>query len=89
MPRVTFTGNLQRHLDCAPAEVPGGTVREALEAVFAKNPRARGYVLDDQGAVRRHVVIFVGGQPVADRERLSDPVSPGAEIAVLQALSGG
>jgi hypothetical protein len=82
MPRVTFTGNLQRHLDCPPADVPGATVREALEAVFAQNPRARGYVLDDQGAVRRHVVIFVGGQPVNDRQRLSDPVSPGAEIAV-------
>src|SRR5437870_4392290 len=84
MPRVmTFTGNLQRHLDCPPADVAGGTVREALEAVFAQNPRARGYVFDDQGAVRRHVVIFVGGQPVSDRQRLSDKVSPGSEIDLI------
>jgi len=37
VPRVTFTGNLQRFVDCPPAEVAGSTVRESLEAVFAKN----------------------------------------------------
>jgi sulfur carrier protein ThiS len=69
--------------------VAGSTVREALEAVFARNPRLRGYLLDDQGALRRHVVVFVAGEPVIDRERLSDKVSKEAEISVLQALSGG
>lgn len=89
MPRVSFTGNLQRHLSAPPAEVQGSTVREALDAVFANNPLLRGYVLDDQGAVRRHVNVFVGGEPVRDRARLSDPVEATDEIAVLQALSGG
>jgi sulfur carrier protein ThiS len=69
--------------------VAGSTVREALEAVFARNPRLRGYLLDDQGGLRRHVVVFVGGEPVIDRERLSDKVSKESEISVLQALSGG
>ena len=54
MPRVTFTSNLRRHLACEPAEVPGRTVAEALEAVFETNPLLRGYVLDDQGALRPH-----------------------------------
>ena len=45
MPRVTFTPHLQRFLDAPPAEVAGGTVREALESVFAANPRLRGYVV--------------------------------------------
>ncbi len=89
MPRVTFSGNFRRHLDCPPQEVAGATVREALEASFAQNPRMRGYVLDDQGALRRHVIVFVGGEPVSDRQRLSDAVAPDAEISVLQALSGG
>ncbi len=89
MARVTFTGNLQRWIEAPAADAPGATVREALEAVFARNPLLRGYVLDDQGAVRRHVVVFVGGEPVKDRTNLSDPVSPGSEISVLQALSGG
>ncbi|MCA9667327.1 MAG: MoaD/ThiS family protein [Myxococcales bacterium] len=89
MPRVTFTPNLRRHVDCPPSEVEGATVREALEAAFADNPRARGYVLDDQGAVRKHVMVFVDGDVVQDRVGLSDAVAPGAEIYIMQALSGG
>lgn len=87
MPRVTFTANLQRLVAAPSAQVPGATVREALEAVFAQNPRLRGYILDDQGALRRHVIVFVGDQPVNDRSGLSDPAS--GDISVLQALSGG
>lgn len=89
MARVTFTRNLQRHVACPPAEVAGATVREVLDAAFAENERARTYVLDDQGMVRKHIAIFVNGQQVSDRERLGDPVPPGAEIYVMQALSGG
>ena len=89
MPRVVFTQNLQRHIACPPAEAPGTTVREVLEAVFAGNPKARGYVLDEQGNLRKHMMVFVNGQQVADRDRLSDPVAPDAEVYVLQALSGG
>ena len=62
MPRVTFTGNLHRLVDAPPAQVHGNTVREALEAALAHNPRLRGYLLDDQGALRRHIVVFVGGR---------------------------
>ena len=69
--------------------VEGETVREALEAVFQGNPRARGYVLDEQGAVRPHMVVFVDGRQVRDRQHLSDPVQQNAEIYVAQALSGG
>jgi len=89
MPRVVFTENLQRHVDCPPCEVDGATVREALEAVFRERPRVRGYVLDDQGALRRHMMVFVDGQQVVDREGLGDAIGVGAEVYVMQALSGG
>lgn len=89
MARVNFTPNLQRHVSCPPADVAGATVREVLDAAFAENERARAYVLDDQGMVRKHITIFVNGQQISDRERLGDPVPAGAEIYVMQALSGG
>jgi hypothetical protein len=89
MPRVFFTPNIQRHLTCPPSDVPGRTVGEVLDAVFAANPAARGYVLDDQGAVRHHIVIFINGEQMFDRQRLTDPVPAGGEIWVMQALSGG
>ncbi len=76
-------------MECPPAEVQGTTVREVLDARFAKNERARGYVLDEQGALRQHVVVFVNGEPIRDRVRLSDPVRGDAEVYVMQALSGG
>jgi hypothetical protein len=89
MARVEFTTNLRRHLDVPPAEVPGGTLRSVLDRVFASHERLRGYVLDDQGALRKHVTVFIDGRRVADRTDLSDPVGDASEVYVLQALSGG
>jgi sulfur-carrier protein len=89
MARVTFTPHLQRFLDAPPVDVPAATVAQALDAVFADNPRLRGYVVDERGQLRKHVTIFVGDAPIRDRQGLSDPVDAGTEIFVLQALSGG
>ena len=89
MPRVVFTSNLQRHVNCPETRVAAGTVRTALAQVFAAQPQARGYVLDEQGQLRKHVVVFVDGQRVRDREGLSDPVRDASEVYVMQALTGG
>lgn len=89
MARVVFTSNLERYLACPPQEAAGGTVRAVLEAVFQQSPRLRGYILDDQGRLRQHVVAFVNGERIADPEGLSDLVSDTAEVYVMQALSGG
>ena len=89
MPRVTFTRALEQFLKAPPAQVEGATLGEALASVFASRPALRGYVLDDQGAVRRHVAVYVNGKPVRDRIRLSDPVGARDQIYVLQALTGG
>jgi hypothetical protein len=89
MPRVSFTPHLQRFIDAPPREVTGTTVGEALAQVFADNPRLRGYVLDEHGAVRHHVTVFVDDRAILDRKRLSDPVRTETEIFILQALSGG
>jgi molybdopterin synthase sulfur carrier subunit len=64
-------------------------VRDVLEKVFADNPRARGYVLDDQSALRKHIAVFVDGAMIRDRARLSDPVDAASAVYVFQALSGG
>ncbi|WP_439886433.1 MoaD/ThiS family protein [Pseudomonas sp. MBLB4123] len=89
MARISFTVNLQRHLDTAPLEVPGSTVAAVLAEVFARNPRLRSYLLDDQGRLRQHVAVFIDGEQVADRQGLSDRVGSDSEVYVVQALSGG
>jgi len=89
MATVIFTPNVQRHVGCPRAEAAGGTVREVLDNVFAANPQARGYVLDDQAALRRHMAVFVDGRMIRDRARLADTVGEASTIHVFQALSGG
>ena len=89
MPTVSFTSALRRFLPVPAAQVEGVTVGEALAAVFVSRPVLRGYVLDDQGALRRHVAVYVNGEPVRDRTRMTDTVGMHDEIYVFQALSGG
>ena len=89
MARLLLTPNLKRHIDVGPMDVPAGTLRGALDAAFAAQPSLRGYVLDDQGHIRQHMVIFIDDQPALDRLNLSDVVATNSEIWIFQALSGG
>lgn len=86
---VTFARSVQRHVACPPAEVAGDTLRTVLEAYFEAHPGVRSYVLDERGAVRRHIAVFVNDQLVTDRGGLSDPVTERDHVTVFQALSGG
>jgi hypothetical protein len=53
--------------------------------VFRAQPQVRGYVLDEQGELRKHVFVFVDVR----RARLDDTVPASAAIHVMQALTGG
>lgn len=89
MATVVFTTNLRRHVECPDTVATGTTVREVLSQVFAMRPRLEGYVVDERGVLRKHMTIFVDGQPILDRVGLSDAVSADSEVYVMQALSGG
>jgi sulfur-carrier protein len=86
---IRFTDNIQRHVACPPRCVDGDTLAAALHAYFSDNEKARGYVLDEQGSLRRHMAIFIDGRPIHDRVALSDHVAKDSTIDVMQALSGG
>ncbi|WP_395738506.1 MoaD/ThiS family protein [Prosthecobacter sp.] len=89
MPTVHFTANLASQTAAPVCQVEAATVREALQAVFAQHPALRSYVLDDQGAVRQHVIVFVDGTAIADRRQQADVLKPDSEVFVMQSLSGG
>jgi hypothetical protein len=95
MPRVVVAPALARRLTAAgdggdlALEVPGANVGEVLEGVFALHPALRSYVVDERGAVRHHVALFVDGRSLARKTHLDQPLAAGSELHVLQALSGG
>ena len=97
MPTVVLAPSLARWLTATPTDgageravaVAGATVREALDALFAEYPSLRGYVTDERGALRHHVVAFVDGVAVRDKAALAEPVPADGEVYLFQALSGG
>jgi molybdopterin synthase sulfur carrier subunit len=65
--------------------VEGGTVREALRALERSAPELRGWILDERGLVRRHINVFVDGEPQGEEAALAGD----ERIDVLPAISGG
>lgn len=89
MARVHFTQQLRRFVEAPQVDVQAPDLRAALDAAFERNPRLRGYVLDEQGHLRANVVVFIDGRRSVERQRLDEALSPDSEVYVMQALSGG
>ncbi len=89
MAQFIFTQQLTRFTSVPQVETGARELRAGLDAAFAVNPLLRGYILDDQGALRANVTIFIDGRRCQDTQRLDDPLLPGSKVYVLQALSGG
>ena len=65
------------------------SLREALVALCGTHPGVRDRVLTEQGEIREHVNLFVGNDRVRFGKGLATPVSNGAEISIVPAVSGG
>jgi molybdopterin converting factor small subunit len=89
MVNVSFTPNLEKHLEVPQLTVAGSTIGEVLDACCDANPALRGYILDDQGRVRKHVAVFIDGAIISDKVTLTDAVNGDSKVFVMQALSGG
>jgi len=91
MPAVEMTSHLYRFfptLEGIRISVGAGSVADVLRQVDAIAPGFTDYVLDDRGALRRHVNISINNTLVVDRKTLSDHVPENATVYIFQALSG-
>lgn len=70
---------------CAEHKIEGATILALLRAFELANPAANGWILDEQGRVRRHINVFLNGEQVGE----ADAVSSGDLVDVLPAITGG
>jgi sulfur-carrier protein len=70
-------------------ETRGAALRDALEALFAAHSGLRDRILTEQGEVREHVNIFIENNESRSTGGLATPVTPGSEISIIPAISGG
>jgi molybdopterin synthase sulfur carrier subunit len=86
MALVRLRGPLKRLAgDCAEHAVDGGSVGELLAEIERAHPATKGWILDESGALRRHINVFVNGELGAQKTRVEDE----DRIDVLPAISGG
>jgi sulfur-carrier protein len=71
--------------DRAELNVSGSTVIELLRELEAVSPGLDGWILDERGAIRRHINVFVNGE----LGEAGTPVSDDDRVDVLPAISGG
>ena len=65
------------------------TVAEALAALWKEYPGLRDRIVDEQGAVRQHINIFVGDEAIRFADGLSTKVPTDTEVLIVPAVSGG
>ena len=88
--RVRIPGLLLSYTDGAgilDLDVAGPTtVTQALAALDARFPGVRFRLIDEQGAIRPHIKLFIDRSIVRD---LDAAIPNGAEMMIVGALSGG
>ena len=92
MATVELTRHLFRffpQLEGQDIAVPARTVADVVAEMDKLAPGFSFYICDERGRLRTHVNIFIEGERIVDRQRLSDPVQPESRVFILQALSGG
>jgi sulfur-carrier protein len=86
MPKVILTGSICQHVGgLGSVDVAGTTARAAILALQASYPSLRGWVIDEQGSLRKHVKIYRAGVAIS----LDTPITPDDELHIVAAISGG
>ena len=69
--------------------VEGGTVGEALAALYERHGELRARMADGDGGLRRFVNVYLAGEDIRFLDGLETRVADGAELTVLPAVAGG
>ncbi len=84
--RVLIPSALQSYTGASWVEAEGTTLAEVLMDLDRRYPGIRFRMIDERGAIRRHVRFFHRKVAVHD---LAHALGPEDELLIVQALSGG
>jgi molybdopterin synthase sulfur carrier subunit len=79
----TYTGGASE------VSADGATLADILESLDASYPGIKGRIIDEQGALRRFVNVYVGKDDVRFLDGLATVVTDGGEVSVIPAVAGG
>ena len=90
MVRLRFTSHLEKFFPgLAELELEARDVAALLRAADERHPGLAAYIVNEHGALRPHVNVFIGDAMIADRQQLRDRLRDGDVVTIIQALSGG
>ncbi len=90
MVQVKFTYALKRfYPNLKTEDIHAGSIADLVAKLDEIYPRISSYLLEENGALRKHVNIFVGSTIIKDKSSLSDTLVEGDKVYIMQALSGG
>jgi len=90
MVSVKFTSLLKRFFPTLTSvKVEATSVEELLVELDKQYDGLSGYLIEEHGGLRKHVNIFINGNMIKDREKLSDKLNRNDKVNIIQALSGG
>lgn len=81
----TYTGGAAE-VAVEPSE---STLAALIQALDASAPGIAARVLDDAGALRRFVNVYVGDEDVRFADGLATTVADGAQVSIIPAVAGG
>ncbi len=70
-------------------QVEGSTLADVIEALEAAHPGLKDRLLDESGAMRKFVNIFVADDDVRYLDGLATPVPAGETVSIIPAVAGG
>jgi len=84
--KILIASPLRSYTGADEVEAYGANLRALLADLDARYPGIRFRMIDEQDSVRRHMRIFINGEPVKDLKYVLDETD---EVCIVQALSGG
>jgi len=84
--KILIASPLRPYTDADEVQADGVTLGELLNDLDARYPGIRFRMIDEQDQVRRHMRIFINGEPV---KNLAHAIGASDEVSIVQALSGG